>query len=591
MTAGQRLEIWPLSESLTNPAASAEQQEAVAESFQFPEASLSPRHYRNLLRFLILSTAAIALIPLIVLTALNCRWYEQSFAEEVHGPIVRLTSNGKHSLEYFLQERKAALRLIANTGRLDGGCDETSLDAILKDLRSSISVGVFVDLGVFDANGDLKCYAGPPQMTGKNYQDQDWFDRASREGIAVSDVFLGYRNAPHFVVAIRHSSADGRVLFLRGSIDTARIQEQLLRVGLTPTSDTFVVNRQGILQSQSRRHGRILEDLALPMPPVTDKPAVIEMANAAGEAITVGLAQVTGSPFVLMLVTPTADVMGGWVRMRAYLLGLLALAIGLVLTVILILARNLIRSIRESDLARAQVFHKIEYTSKLASVGRLAAGVAHEINNPLAIINETAGLFKDRLPVSEDFPAREKALADVDSILRAVDRCSTITHRLLGFARHMDLGHEQIDLVRLIEEVLGFLEKEAAYRGIEVVWKVEQDLPRIRSDRGQLQQVFLNIINNAFAALEDGGRIGIVMRALGTDRVAVAIEDVGVGIPEEALGRVFEPFFTTKPGVGTGLGLSVTYGLVKKLGGVIRVESEPGEGTSFTVILPIDTGQ
>ena len=146
---------------------------------------------------------------------------------------------------------------------------------------------------------------------------------------------------------------------------------------------------------------------------------------------------------------------------------------------------------------------------------------------------------------------------------------------------------ETIDLENLLKEVLGFLEKEAEYRDITVSFEIEPELPTITSDRGQLQQVFLNILNNAVAAVQQGGRIGIELARDGTDRVAVTVVDDGVGIPKEHLERIFEPFFTTKEGSGTGLGLSITYGIVKKLGGEIRVDSSVGEGTRFTVVLPV----
>jgi signal transduction histidine kinase len=151
----------------------------------------------------------------------------------------------------------------------------------------------------------------------------------------------------------------------------------------------------------------------------------------------------------------------------------------------------------------------------------------------------------------------------------------------------MDVEHESIDLPSLVREVLGFLEKEASYREISVTIDQEEGLPTISSDRGQLQQVFLNILNNAFAAVSDGGHIEISARRAPNDMVAVAVKDDGVGIPRDRLKEIFEPFFTTKEGFGTGLGLSITYGIVHKLRGRIEVESELGKGTTFTVLLPI----
>ena len=168
-----------------------------------------------------------------------------------------------------------------------------------------------------------------------------------------------------------------------------------------------------------------------------------------------------------------------------------------------------------------------------------------------------------------------------------MERCSVITHRLLGFARHIDVRSETIDMGQFIKEVLGFIGKEAQYRNIRINMDVADNVPVIESDRGRLQQVFLNVINNAFAAVADGGRIDILVEAPVADKVSVTITDDGCGIPGENLRTVFEPFFSTKGQKGTGLGLSITYGLVQKLGGNISVESEVDKGTSFTLTLPV----
>jgi signal transduction histidine kinase len=252
------------------------------------------------------------------------------------------------------------------------------------------------------------------------------------------------------------------------------------------------------------------------------------------------------------------------------------------------MASYLVFRIREADLRRAKLLHNIEYTSKMASLGRLAAGVAHEVNNPLAIINEKAGLLKDLSGLEGDSPEKTRRLRLVDSVLAQVDRCRTITHRLLGFAKRMDVKMEALRLDQLILDVISFLEKEAETRNVTIVKVFPDDFPTIRSDRGQLQQVFLNILNNAFQAVEDAGRIRIELARREPDRVSVTIEDDGCGITKEDRRHIFEPFFTTKKAYGTGLGLSITWGIVSKLGGTIEVESEAGIGTSFTVTLPIE---
>jgi two-component system, NtrC family, sensor kinase len=247
----------------------------------------------------------------------------------------------------------------------------------------------------------------------------------------------------------------------------------------------------------------------------------------------------------------------------------------------------MVNRLKESDERREAAYRQVEHTQKLSSIGRLAAGVAHEINNPLAIISEKAGLITDLMELKPDFPDKERFGGVVAAILKSVERCRAITHRLLGFARRMEVQVEVLDLNDVVSDVLGFLEKEALYRNVQVSSQLARDLPRISSDRGQLQQVFLNIVNNALAAVEDGGSVSVTTFERDVDTVAVSIQDNGTGMSEETLKHIFEPFFTTKKGsAGTGLGLSITYGIVKKLGGDIDVHSKQGVGSTFTVYLP-----
>jgi two-component system NtrC family sensor kinase len=253
------------------------------------------------------------------------------------------------------------------------------------------------------------------------------------------------------------------------------------------------------------------------------------------------------------------------------------------------IANTLVNRIQEAEKEREDAIAQSEHASKLASVGRLASGVAHEINNPLAIINEKAGLMKDILEASEDQSRnREKFLGLINSIFDSVSRCRTITHRLLGFSRRMDTAHELFDMNDAIREVLGFLDKEILFRNIRLDLVLAEDLPRVMSDRGQVQQVLLNIFNNALDALleEKEGVITITTNAE-DQKIRVSVSDNGHGIPKDKLKKIFEPFYSTKEkSKGTGLGLFISYGIIKKLGGNILVESEVTKGTNFTIEIP-----
>jgi signal transduction histidine kinase len=354
-----------------------------------------------------------------------------------------------------------------------------------------------------------------------------------------------------------------------------------------PFADAFIINGDGVLQTPSRLYGEILEAVPLPPFPPTRDPALTDLVDGRGERVVAAYARIEGSPFTLVVLGPRDAAHAGLQSVRRDLLAFVGITVVLILAVITTGTVAVVRRVRREDVKRAALYHKMEYTNKLAAIGRLGAGVAHEINNPLSIITQKGGLLRDLLTMADTLPPREKMVDLVDSVLKSAERCGGITHRLLGFARHMDVHHETIDLDALLKEVLSFLEKEASYRNLEVTFAHRDDPPGIVSDRGQLQQVFLNLINNAFAAVDDGGRIEIGIARAGAGEVAVSVTDNGVGIPEGQLARIFDPFFTTKKGGGTGLGLSITYGIVQKLGGRIEVTSAVGKGTRFTVTLPV----
>jgi signal transduction histidine kinase len=231
---------------------------------------------------------------------------------------------------------------------------------------------------------------------------------------------------------------------------------------------------------------------------------------------------------------------------------------------------------------------QMERTSRLASIGRLAAGVAHEINNPLAIISESTGLIKDLFTLEKRCQEDQRVMELIDDVLESVERCGEITKNLLGFARHLEPKIQPVRLNSVLREVLAFLKKEAQYRNIALDINIPEETPMVYSDRGKLQQIFLNLINNAFQAMAPGGRLEISAATPDQNHVAISICDNGSGISDEDKKRIFEPFFTTKdPKVGTGLGLSITYGLVHSLQGDISLESKIGEGTTFVVTLPL----
>ena len=541
-------------------------------------------NYAGVWKYAVLGASAIALLPLIIMLMINHYEYKKVMREKMSGSIVCFVSNTRSTLGFRISERKAILSFIANNSRLNEFPDSETLSEILSDLKTTF--GEFVDLSLIDPKGDRKVHAGPNHLRNKDDRDEVWYGEAYGRGFYISDIFLGFNGFPYFVIAVKGENDQGNSLILRASLKAEWLEDMIHSLKMEPSFDPFIVNKKGVLQTTSRSHGKVFESLSLPLSPDSHNSQIRSLKDRSGNPIVLSSAMIEGSPFRFVTVAPQKALTGGWFSVSNRFVVLVIASMIVVLMVVVGVVTHLVNRIFEADRRRVTVLHNIQYTNKMATMGRLSAGVAHEINNPLAIINEKAGLLKDLITMEKDLP-HEKTVEIVDSILSSIKRCSAITHSLLGFAKHIDVQFQQIDLERLINEVLLFVGKEAEYRSISVNIKVQENLTPIESDVGQLEQVFLNIINNAFEAVDEFGQIDIELFSEEPDFMRVRIVDDGHGISEENLKHIFDPFFSTKGEKGAGLGLSITYGIVEKLGGKLDVESEKGEGSRFTVTLPV----
>ena len=354
--------------------------------------------------------------------------------------------------------------------------------------------------------------------------------------------------------------------------------------------DAFLINKEGTLQTPSRRYGGVLEKYPLPVPTFSEHTQVIENSDHLGHQVIIGYAYITGTPFILMVIKQKQFLMKSWydtgTKILIFLIGSILIIVGVVIGI----STYLVNSIYQADQKRVATLHQVEYANKMASIGRLSAGVAHEINNPLAIINEKAGLIKDLFTFRHEYSGDNRLIGLVDSIISSVDRCATITRQLLNFARNIQVSVQKVNLKQIVADVLEFQAKEAGYRSITIAVDIPDEIPEFVSDRGKLQQIFINLVNNAFAAMKDGGQLEISSRMASDGRtLVITVSDNGCGIPQDNLDKIFEPFFTTKSGSGgTGLGLSITYGLVKEIGGTIDIESTVDQGTTFVIALPLE---
>ncbi len=545
------------------------------------------RHYKELWRRQVGRLLLSYLAPLVLAVGYFAVQYDQLASESRQLQLQAIAGSHANTLNLFLLERLTNLEAVLTDPAFLVAPSTEALEVHLANLARSNRA--FVDLGYFDSSGVQTAYAGPlPDLANRDYSSEAWYrDLLSGSEIhTVTDVYLGFRRQPHFTIAAK-ALADGEPVVLRATLDPERIYAYMQTLPEAQEVYASIVNRGGDYQLVNPDLGTPLQRSPFVPPP--------DPGLGAGDVDVDGVSSVYAYAWLQMprwalIVQPTGDPARGLAALplRIPLFAApIILAVGLL---VLARARKLVALERDADRTRAQ----LEHAAKLASVGELAAGIAHEINNPLAVINEEAGLIKDLMdPAFGKVAGPEVLRCHLDAIQEAVFRCRDVTHKLLKFVRRTDVELQHHDVHQIIDSVVdGLLGRELAVSAIELVYDYEEPSVDLITDRNQLQQVLLNIVNNAIDAIDNKpGKLTISTRRAGK-WIRIGIADTGSGMTQDQIGKIFLPFYSTKDvGKGTGLGLSVSYGIVKDFGGEIEVESTPGVGSRFTVVLPATFGK
>jgi two-component system NtrC family sensor kinase len=520
-------------------------------------------------------------VPTLILVLVTTSNLRDAVIDKTELSLGRLIEHKKDVVSLFLKEKEDLLTLLVGMYPIDFLGRQENLDTLFRAVNQA---GSIVDLLVIDSSGKQLTYVGPyaKSITGKNYFDAQWFQDVLINGSHVSDVFLGFRNVPHFVVAVTDPL---KSYVLRATINSEIFNKLLLSAQIGPNGDSFIVNGAGTLQTPSRQG---LKEL-------TGKDKAL-LEHHEGTVITRDDETITATRWVkdgqwcLFVKARIEDSLGPFYKNRNNAILIIVTTSIFFLVLGVLLTGYFLRRLEAYDRKRAELGHQMVQIEKMATVGRLAAGIAHEINNPLQMITNQAGWIGELLP--DEDPAQLKNLDEyqkaVEQIKHHVRRAGTITHRLLGFSRKISTEKQSVHLNDLIEEAISFVEHEAGYTNVSIVRKYDKGLPPTMTDGPQLQQVFLNLLNNAIDAVGHGGTIEIRTATAGPDSIILEFADSGPGIKPENLKQIFDPFFTTKePGKGTGLGLYISYDIVQKLGGTIKVENRKGGGAVFTIVLPV----
>ena len=555
------------------------------------------RYYRSLLRNVVLAILFTAMTPTVVVSMFILDEFRSSYQKKHYDHLELLARKHKKNIDMFLEEKLMDIRLLAGSNHFEELSDPPTLNRKFVELQRAFDRS-FVDLGVVDSQGCQIAYAGPHNLLGASYSDTDWFKRAITNPYFISDVFKGLRGAPHFIVTVRHEH-NGKPWILRATIDFKEFNNlvEYLRIG--DSGFAFILNKNGQFQTKPVSEVKPAQLIRfLGNYNALDRPySISRQKNHDGKEVLYAVTFLKNGEWMMVLQQDYDDAFADLKNTQkiAFLIILIG-SLGIIATSF-ILSHRLIRRIslaneekETADEEKELMSQQIIETGKLASIGELAAGIAHEINNPVAIMIEEAGWIQDLLE-EEEF-SQSGNLEEFDRALKQINtqgkRCKEITHKLLSFARKTDSRVGDVFVDKLLNDIVYLSSQRAKYGNIEILTQFEKDLPSISASETELQQVFLNLINNALDAMEKtGGTITLSAKVDGHDLV-VAVVDSGPGIAEANLARVFDPFFTTKPvGKGTGLGLSICYGIIKKMGGDIDARSAIGKGTAFEIRMPL----
>ena len=559
------------------------------------------RNYRKLWWQHCLAIICFSVIPLLFVNLSLYTIFDRIYTAKVKETLRNTVDNQQDTIDLFLSERIAQLYTIANTNTFQQLTDENYLNRIF-DVMHAKSTS-YMDIGLIDNEGNHLAYVGPYYNLLKhvNYSNEPWFLAVKAHGIYISDIFMGYRKVPHFIIAVMVREKNTSWI-LRVTINMKNINDIVQKAWFGNMSDAFLINKENKLQTKPRFGGDFLETPVLPEFSTSSMKhstypdfsatvgTKIERRVHQGVDSFYAATPLEKTQWILILKESPEELLSPLQKGKKWAILFTALGLTIICTGAAFFTNALINRIKKTDHDNATSSDMLLQANKMIALSKMAAGIAHEVNNPLAAIGEKAGWMKDLL-VEEDI-AGSKNFAEfsesLDKIEQHVDRARKIIHNLLGFARRMEPAKEKINVNNLLDETTGFLENEARYVNISIKKQYSEDVPVITSDLSQIQQVVLNLLNNAIDAISTNGTITVSSRYLEkSDQVEIAVADTGKGIPENELNKIFDPFFTTKEvGKGTGLGLSISYSIIEKLGGKIKVQSKVGEGTVFTILLP-----
>ncbi|NLY41064.1 MAG: hypothetical protein GX055_05520 [Desulfovibrionales bacterium] len=524
----------------------------------------------------------VAVLPVICLLAVIFVFFDAAHKEKNFAALSEGVWRNAQNADTFIQERLANL-IHENQGTaVDALAKPEYLRVCLHRLQASYQ-GFFTDLELLDASGQIVAHAGPTPV------DTDGVGEAWLPSALSRPTYVrGFASEGPFFVGVRLTD-QGQTWFLRAFLDRQPVEERLNALHPGGSGDVLVLNKNApsTLPRVTEKTVQLLAKQTF----ADGQPVVFEAPDTAGVPQIYVSAPLRSSGETVVYCQAKAEILRPLTQVRIFVGLVTVLGIGAIVATVMAMSRRMEQRLLKAEVMQQQMQNQLVEAGKLAAIGELAAGIAHEINNPLAIMIENAGWIQDLLADEEQ---SEEDMVEIQSSLQAIvlqgHRCREIIQKLLGFARKTDSSARLTQVNALLDDIVNFTRQKAKYAGVTIHTSLAAQLPDIEASPTEVQQVIFNLVNNALDSVpQDTGVVRIRSLREG-DMVGIDVEDNGSGISEEHQKHIFEPFFTTKPkGKGTGLGLSICHNIVSQMGGSISLESQPGLGSTFRIRLPIQS--
>ncbi|MEW6586994.1 MAG: cache domain-containing protein, partial [Nitrospirota bacterium] len=475
----------------------------------------SNKHYRSLMKSMLLLGFMLPFLPMTLVGGVIYYQFSNAYQKNVLAQMREATLKSKHIIDDFLMEKLNDTRFIAAAFSLDDLRKISALEGILEQLNTE-NESVFSALELVDGAGIPVANAGTPLPPTRSYTETPWFHEAMHARTFISDVSSDAQGHSYFTMAVR-KDVMGEPWVLRSIIPVEAFNRTLKEAGIGTTGNAFILNREGQYQTNPPEGERLGEkDVSDLLSDVSMRAesgiSTTQDADSSGNETTYAATSLKNGNWVIVCRQNLSESLSGLNTAKRVTLATILLSTLFLATNALRLSKKTIHRIELADKNKQKMNERMFQTGKLASIGELAAGIAHEINNPVAIMVEEAGWIDDLLQ-EEEF--REgKNLAEFKRSLGQIriqgKRCKEITHKLLSFARKTDFTLQRVRLNELVEDIVAISAKRAKYCGVVVRTDIQDGLPDLYLPQTEIQQVLLNLINNSLDAMgEKGGTLSV----------------------------------------------------------------------------------